>query len=160
MARKKSKMFKQISNLHVEDVAQNNDWSSFIKLEKQDAAMKSAYIEKIRISWILESEHNDNVGVLFVTSHDEALDSTTPSNNDGYIISASASRGAGGVVTLPVGRRITMDYVGTNAEVQKLLTGSSGAPIYGHVQTTDIDATVGLYLVIETWGCWFTTTAL
>jgi len=122
--------------------------------------MKSAYIDKIRISWILESEHNDQVGVLFVASHDSALNSTTPSENDGNIIAASASRGAGGVVTLPVGRRITVDYDGASADTLTLLSGMTGAPIYAHVMTTDIDATVGLYLVVETWGRWFTATSL
>ena len=160
MARRKSKMFKQISNVHLEDVAQNNDWSSFVKLEKQDASMRSAYIDKVRISWVLEAEHNDSVGCLFVASHDSALDSTTPANNDGNVIAASASRGAGGVITLDIKRRITIDYDGSSADTLQLLQGTSGAPVFLHLLTTDIDSTVGVYLVIETWGRWFSATSL
>ena len=160
MARKKkSRMFKQISNVHIEDVS-DNDWSSFLKYEKQDAAMKSAYIDRVRISWVgLEGVERDN-GLLFVASHDDELDSSTPSNNDGNIIAASASRGGGGVVTLDIKRRITMDYVGSNAEIQKLLTGSSGAPIYLHLHKAYSGADQEFYLCIETWGRWFTAESL
>ena len=160
MAKTKTKLFKQISNVHLEDVAQNNDWSSFLKLEKQNSSMRSAYIDKIRISWVLESEHNDSVGCLFIASHDNALDSTTPANNDGNVIAATASRGAGGVVTLDIKRRITIDYDGASADTLQLLQGTSGAPVYCHLMTTDIDATVGVYLVVETWGRWFSATSL
>ena len=154
---KKAKLFKQISNVHLEAVV-DDDWSSFLKLTKQDPAMKSAYIDKVRVSWVLgtdEGGDNAGQGVLMVASHDDALDSTTPSNNDGNIICSSASRGAGGVITLDVRRRITMDYVGSNAEVQKLLTGSSGAPIYLHVRRALTGQNASLYLVIETYGRWF-----
>ena len=160
MARRKKKMFKQISNVHLEDVAQNNDWSSFLKLEKQDPSMKSAYIDKVRISWVLEAEHNDSVGCLFVASHDNALDSTTPSNNDGNVIAASASRGAGGVISLDIKRKITIDYDGSAADTLQLLQGTAGAPVFLHIMTTDIDSTVGVYLVIETFGRWFSATSL
>ena len=153
-------MFKQISNVHLEDVAQNNDWSSFLKLEKQDPSMRSAYIDKVRVSWILETENTDNVGCLFVASHDNALDSTTPANNDGNVIAASASRGAGGVVTLDIKRRITIDYDGASTDTLDLLRGTSGAPVFLHIMTTDIDSTVGVYLVVETWGRWFTAESL
>jgi len=155
-------MFKQISTVHVETVA-DDDWSSFMKYTKQDPSMKSAYIDKVRISWVLDSdEGNDNAGsgFLFCASHDDALDSTTPANNDGNIITASASRGGGGVVTLDVKRRITMDYVGSNAEVQKLLTGSSGAPLYLHIYKSDTNQSANVYMVIETFGRWFEAEAL
>nr|AGA18331.1 hypothetical protein [uncultured marine virus] len=161
MARRRSKMFKQVSNVHLETV-EEADWSSFLKLEKQDPSMKSAYIDKIRISWLLDTDEGDdpNNAILFVASHDDALDSSTPANNDGYVISATASRGGGGVVTLDIKRRITMDYVGSNAEVQKLLTGSSGAPIYLHARKSDTGSQSNYYLVIETWGRWFDATSL
>ena len=152
-------MFKQISNVHVESVS-DNDWSSFIKYEKQDPSMKSAYIDKVRISFVTLSGTERDSGLLFVASHDDALDSSTPSNNDGYMIASGASRGGGGVVTLDIKRRITMDYVGTNAEVQKLLTGSSGAPIYLHVHKASAESAQNFYLVVETWGRWFTAESL
>ena len=152
-------MFKQISNVHVEDVA-DNDWSSFLKLEKQDPSMKSAFIDKVRISWVgLEGVERDN-GLLFVASHDNALDSSTPGNNDGNIISASASRGGGGVVTLDIKRRITIDYDSADAAILELLEGSSGAPVYLHLHKAYSGANQEFYLVIETWGRWFSATAL
>ena len=162
MARRKSKMFKQISNVHLEDVSQNLDWSSFLKLEKQDPSMKSAYIDKVRISWILADNEagGDEIGVLYVASHDNALDSTTPDNNDGNVIAASGQRGPGGIASLDIRRRITIDYDGSDVGIKELLEGTSGAPIYLHALTTDMDTTVSLYLVVETYGRWFSATSL
>ena len=155
-------MFKQISNVHVETVAQN-DWSSFLKLEKQDPSMKSAYIDKVRISWVIDTDEGADAegnGLLFVASHDNALDSTTPANNDGNIIAASASRGGGGVVTLDIKRRVTIDYDGSDVSIKELLEGTSGAPIYLHTYKSKTGSSVNYYLVIETWGRWFSATAL
>ena len=161
MARK-SRMFKQISNVHVE-VVNNNDWSSFLKLEKQDPSMKSAYIDKVRISWALQSDEGaDNAGngILFVASHDNALDSTTAANNDGNIISATASRGGGGVVTLDVKRRVTIDYDGSDAQILLLNKGSSGAPVFLHARKSGTNQAASYYLVIETYGRWFSAQSL
>ena len=162
MARRNSKLFKQISNVHLEDVTQDLDWSSFLKLEKQDPSMRSAYIDKVRISWILADNEatGDEIGVLFVASHDKELDSTTPGNNDGNVIAASGQRSPGGIATLDLKRRITIDYDGTDTDVLQLLEGTSGAPIYLHCLTTDMNSTISLYLVIETWGRWFSATSL
>ena len=155
-------MFKQISNVHLEDVGQNLDWSSFLKLEKQDASMKSAFIDKVRISWILADNENagSEIGVLFVASHDKTLDSTTPANNDGNVIAASGQRGPGGIATLDIKRRITIDYDGTDADILGLLEGTSGALVWLHTATTDMDSTISLLLVIETYGRWFSAEAL
>ena len=154
-------MYKQISNVHVESV-NDTDWSSFLKLEKQDPSMKSAYIDKVRISWCLNTAetNGENEGLIFVASHDKELDSSTPSNNDGNVISATASRGAAGVVTLPVARRITIDYDGADVGVLGLLEGTSGAPIYLHCYKANTGSTAGYYMVIETWGRWFTAESL
>ena len=163
MARRKSKMFKQISNVHVESVADAPDWSSFLKIDKQDSAMKSAYVDKVRISWVLNTDEgtdNAGTGLLFVASHDNALDSTTASNNDGQIICASATRGGGGVVTLDIRRRITMDYDGADSSILELLKGSSGAPVYLHIRQAEKNQPLGVYLVIETYGRWFEATSL
>ena len=124
--------------------------------------MRSAYIDKVRISWINADNEStgDEIGKLFVASYDKELDSATPANNDGNIIAATGQRGAGGVATLDIKRRVTVDYDGTNADVLELMQGTSGAPIYLHALTTDMNSTISLYLVIETWGRWFTATAL
>ena len=161
MARKRSKMYKQISNVHVESVS-DTDWSSFLALDKQDKSMRSVYIDKIRISWCLNSAetNGENEGLIFVASHDNALDSSTPANNDGNVISATASRGAAGVVTLPIGRRITVDYDGADASILQLLQGTSGAPIYLHAYKANTGSTADYYMVVETWGRWFSATSL
>ena len=161
MARRKTRMFKQISNVHLETVSVQ-DWSSFLKLEKQDPSMKSAYIDKVRISWVLDSDESTdpNEALLFVASHDKALDSSTPANNDGNIIAASAVRGGGGVTTLDIRRRVTVDYDGTDAGVLSLLEGTSGAPIWLHAYKSNTGSPGNYYLVIETYGRWFSATSL
>ncbi len=161
MARRKSKMFKQISNVHLETIA-IQDWSSFLKLEKQDPSMKSAYVDKVRISWVLDTDESTdpNEALLFVASHDKELDSSTPSNNDGQVIAASASRGGGGVISLDIKRRITIDYDGADVGILELLEGTSGAPIYLHARKATTGSAANYYLVIETWGRWFTATSL
>ena len=158
MARRKSKMFKQISNVHVESVS-DNDWSSFLKLEKQDPSMKSAYIDKVRISFVCNSGSNPDNGLLFVASHDNALDSSTPANNDGDIIAASASRGGGGVVTLDIKRRVTIDYDGSSSDTLQLLQGTSGAPVWLHCHKASTGADQDFYFVVETYGRWFSATS-
>jgi len=162
MARRRTKMFKQISNVHLETVADGGDWSSFLKLEKQDPSMKSAYIDKVRISWVLGSDESTdpNQGLLVVASHDNALDSTTPANNDGNIIAASASRGGGGVISLDIKRRVTIDYDGADAGILELLEGSSGAPVFLHARKANTGDSANFYLVIETYGRWFSATSL
>jgi len=160
MARK-SRMFKQISNVHVENVS-DNDWSSFLRLEKQDPSMRSAYIDKIRISWVTTTELTDGhnpEGLLFVASHDIALDSSTASNNDGNVIAASASRGGAGVVTLDIKRRITTGDV-SDVDIRALLEQTTGAPIWLHVHKATNGGAQNFLLVIETFGRWFKATSL
>ena len=157
MARRRSKMFKQISNVHVENVS-DSDWSSFLSLEKQDPSMTSAYIDKVRISWVCTSNRVGKNGLLFVASHDIALNSTTASANDGNIIAASASRGGAGVVTLDIKRRITLADV-SDTEIRALLEGSTGAPIWLHCHKATTGGSQNFLLVIETYGRWFKATS-
>jgi len=154
-------MFKQISNVHLETVAET-DWSSFIKLEKQDPTMRSAYIDKVRISYVLDSEESsgENSGLLFVASYDNALDSSTAANNDGQVIAATARNGVAGTVTLDIKRRITIDYDGSSADTLQLLQGTAGAPIWLHVHKSTTGSSENWYLVVETFGRWFTATSL
>ena len=158
MARRRSKMYKQISNVHLEAVGDDGDWSSFMIYKKQDNSMTSAYIDKIRISWCLGEEDNPNSkqqGFLFASSLDSALDSTTPSNNDGNIISATASRGGAGVAVLDIKRRIT-----SNESQHSTQESTAGWPIYLHVRSSQIGEPTEVYLIVETWGRWFSATSL
>ena len=140
----KSSLFKTISNVHVESIA-NNQWSSFAILDKMQDSFKSCYVEKVRISFVTNEEETEpNLGVLFVASLDQTL-STTASNNDGQIISASASRGAGGTTTMQIQRTVTSNEVSQDSS-------RGGDPIYLHARAANIGETTSLYLVIETWG--------
>ena len=144
MARKSS-LFKITSNVHAEAIA-SNDWSSFLKLDKLQDSFNSAYVDKVRISYISgEDDADENQGFLFVASLDDALDSSTPSNNDGQIIASSASRGAAGVVTLSIKRRITTNETASNES-------GSGFPIYLHVRAAATGEANKAYMVIETMG--------
>ena len=154
-------MYKQISNVHVETVAEG-DWSSFLKLDKQDPSMKRAYIDKVRISWVLDSEESPSgaaQGLLFVASTDNALSSSTPSDNDGNIIAATATRGGAATATLNIKRFIDMNYDGADAAVRELLEGSNG-PIFLHCYKAETGATANFYLVVETYGRWFSAETL
>ena len=119
--------------------------------------MRSAYVDKVRISWVLASDEpgGENEGLLFVASHDTALDSSTPANNDGNIIAATATRGAAGTTTLNIKRRITTNYDGSSSDTLVLLEGMSGAPIYLHAYKAETGSDADFYMVIETWGRWF-----
>jgi len=155
MARKRRSNFKLVSNVHLETIA-NNDWSSFLQLEKQNDTLKSAWIEKVRISWVAGQEETEvNTGLLFVASMDPALNSVTPSENDGQVISASASRGGAGVVTLDIRRRVLENGTATAVHPSR-----TGLPIFLHVRSADIGETTSAYLVVETWGRWHKATSL
>lgn len=145
-------MFKTISNVHVETIA-NDTWSSFAILDKMQDSFKSAYIEKVRISFVCAQEEAEpNIGVLFVASLDNTM-SATAADNDGQIISATASRGAGGVTTLMIDRRVTSNESVSNSS-------QAGDPIYLHARAATIGESTGLYLVVETWGRYHKVTSL
>ena len=151
MARRK--MFKTLSNVHAETV-NDSDWSSFLVLDKQQDSMSSCYVDKCRISWIVNQEEAEvNTGFLFVASTDSDLDSTVPANNDGRIISASASRGGAGVVSLDISRRIESNATGTEGL-------GAAPPIYLHIRSAEIGEATSVYLVVETWGRWHKATSL
>ena len=153
-------MFKQVSNVHMETIG-DSTWNSFLKLEKQDPSMQSAYIDKIRISYALDSEESsgENSGLLFCASLDNEL-SGTPANNDGLIIAATGKHGVAGTITLDVKRRITVDYDGSATDTLTLLQGMAGAPIYLHAYKADTGSSENWLLVVETFGRWFSATSL
>ncbi len=151
MARRK--MFKTISNVHAETI-NDSDWSSFLVIDKQQDSMSSCYVDKVRISFLVNQEETEtHIGFLFVASTDSTLDSTTPGNNDGRVISASASRGGAGVVTLDISRRVESNATGTEGL-------GAAPPIYLHIRSAEIGEATSCYLVVETWGRWHKVTSL
>jgi len=150
-------MYKQVNNVHTETIG-DSDWSSFMIYKKQDNSMTSAYIDRVKISWVVNQEDNPNSkqqGFLFASSLDSALDSDTPANNTGNIISATACNGGGGVAYLDIKRRIT-----SNETQHSTTESTSGFPIYLHVRSSEIGEETSLYVIIETWGRWFEATDL
>jgi len=111
MADNKRSMFKTISNVHLETLP-DQTWNSCLRIDKMQDSFNSAYVDKVRISFVLNQEETEpNVGLMFATSLDDTL-SATASSNDGKIISASATNGAAGVVVLPSKGR----YAVTNSQ--------------------------------------------
>ena len=116
-------------------------------------SFNSAYVEKVRISFVLNQEETEpNVGLMFASSLDDTL-SGTASANDGRIISASASNGAAGVVTLPIKRSVRSNETPSD-------TTEAGNPIYIHLRGVAIGESTTVLMVIETWGRWHKATSL
>ena len=147
-------LFKQTALTGIEDMGNAGSWKPILKLEKQQGQMTSCYVDKIRISFILEGDSasgGENLGFLFAVSNKETL-SATDANNSEYVVSAGASRGGGGVVTLPVKRRIVFnDYdqeSGENALNLQARMTDTGSNSY--------DVT----FIVEVWGRWHQTVAI
>ena len=149
MARKR--MFKQLSANHVETVGTAGSWNSIGYIEKQQGQFTSAYADKARISYVLETELATNpaatAGFMFAAANSDSLDNSTPSNNDDNIISSSAGRLGGGVVTLDLKRVIRENEADDD---------SGQGRIYLFVKSTNMAATtaVGLDTITEVWGRW------
>ena len=150
MARRKSKTYKQLSLVDSENIGHTGAFAVLAKLEKQQGAMRSAYIEKIRISYILDVTDTSadatpllkNLGLVWTVCTDSGNPAT------GKIVSASGSRGNGGVVTLDVRRRIVDNDYDADSGVGALALG---------VESTNPDLDTGdVYLkaYIEVWGRW------
>ena len=146
MARRK--MYKTLNTANFEDMGDTGGWKAIIDLAKQQASMGAAYIDKIRISFILEGDSgttSKNLGYLFMVSNKETL-SSTDANNTPYIVGIGASRGGGGSLTIPVKRVIRDNDFDENSGQNKLRL---------FARMTDTGSTeYGITMLIETWGRW------
>ena len=149
----KRKMFKTLTNAHLEGLGSDGNWTLFGTIDKQQTQMVSAYLEKCRISYLLydtpASGSSAQAGIMFAASIEDSLDSSVASNNDGKIITAAAGRLIGGTVVLDVKRSIK-----SNAEE----VGRSDGPIYLFVRNTDGLTTTNALLTVETHGRYCRTT--
>jgi len=144
--------FKTVSNVHVETLP-DRTWNSCLRIDKMQDSFNSAWVDKVRISFVYDSEESEpNVGLLFATSLDDTL-SGTASDNEGAIISASASQGPAGVVSLPVKRSVRSNETPGD-------TSEAGNPIYVHLRGVAIGEAANILMVIETWGRWHKATSL
>jgi len=145
-------MYKQLNIAHVEALGSAGSWNSFAKLLKQQAGMSSAYIDKVKLSWILEDVEPSpsSLGVLFACSTKETM-SNTEAENDGTVISARAGLATAGTVTLDIRRRITDNDFDENSGENALML---------HCKPTNATESLSVTLIIETWGRWHTTEAI
>jgi len=145
-------MYKQLNIAQVEALGSAGSWNSFAKLLKQQAGMSSAYIDKVKLSWILEDVEPSpsSLGVLFACSTKETM-SNTEAENDGTVISARAGLATAGTVTLDIRRRITDNDFDENSGENALML---------HCKPTNATESFSVTLIIETWGRWHTTEAI
>ena len=143
MAKPKT-MFKTVSNMHAE-ILPDRSWNSFLRIDKMQDSFNSAYVDKVRISYIYDSEESEpNLGLMFVASLDNTL-SGTPATNDGQMIAVSAHNGAGGVVTLPIKRSVRSNEIVSDSS-------QAGDPIYLHLRGVAIGEATQILLSVETFG--------
>ena len=149
----KRKMFKTLTNAFRQGLGSDGDWFLFGTIDKQQTQITSAYLDKCRISYMLDtvptSGSSAQAGIMFCASIEDSLDSATPANNDGKIITAAAGRLIGGTVVLNVKRSI---------KSQAEEVGRSDGPIYLFVRNTDGLTTTNIQLAVETEGRYCRTT--
>ena len=140
-------MFKTLTNAHLEGLGSDGDWRLIGYVDKQQTQIKSAYVEKVRLSYLLydtpATGDASQAGMMFCAAIENSLDSAVAANNDGKIIAASAGRMIGGVVTLDIKRSIK-----SNAEE----IGRADGPVYIFCRNTDGLTTTNALLAIETHG--------
>ena len=150
MARRKSRMFKELALVKSENIGHTGSSNNIAKLLKQSAQFTSAYIDKVRISYHYDfsdtfgpDQPADLIGSTFyVTTSNTASPAST------NVISATGTRGAGGTVTLDVKRRIVDNDFDDDS-------GNHALCVW--VQTTDVDMPAGDVtgnFVLEVWGRW------
>jgi hypothetical protein len=143
----KRKMFKDLTNCDLAGLGSEGEWKLFATIDKQQTQITSAYLEKVRLSYLLydtpATGDAAQAGIMFCASIEDSLDSSTASNNDGKIIAAAAGRLIGGTVVLDVKRSIK-----SNAEE----VGRADGPIYLFVRNTDGLTTTNALLTLESHG--------
>ena len=144
MAKTKKSMFKTVSNMHVE-VLPDRTWNSFLRIDKMQDSFNSAYVDKVRISYVYDSEETEpNLGLMFIASLDNTL-SATPATNDGQVIASSAHYGAAGVISLNIKRTVRSNEIVSDSS-------RSGDPIYLHLRGVAIGESQNILLCVETYG--------
>ena len=143
-------MFKQLAIARYDNLGSAGAWNPILTLSKQQDSMKSCYIQKVRISFIVEGdaltvERVKDLGFLWCVTNKATLSSTDASNTP-YIVSSSASRAGGGVITLAVDRRIAANEFDEER---------GDAQLSVQCRCTDIgDETPDITLIAEVYGRW------
>ena len=146
----KKRMFKQLAVTHVEAIGTQGNWNSFLRIEKQQAAMVAAYADKARISFNLASD----IDTARAGGYLLAATNSTDEPSDGQIISASAvGRLGGGVVSLDLKRLIRRNEDDNE---------SGEGYIYLWIRSTDMSSgdTLSVDIIAEVMGRWHSIVAL
>jgi len=153
MARRKRTMFKQLATAKLENMGDTGGWKKILEFSKQQDSFTSSYVDKVRVSFILEGDASLStdaaLGYLWCVSNKDGL-SGTDADNTPYIVSASASRGGGGIVTLDIKRSIR-----DNAFDES--TGFGKLALYARMTDTGTES-YDITMITETWGRWHSVT--
>ena len=150
---KRRRMFKSLNRLETENIGHTGGAAPLCAFTKTQAGMSSSYLEKVRYSFLADvidtaptAESGPplpkNLGYLFW------LSTSNTSSSAEYVISASATRGNGGVVSLEARRAIKEDALASN---------TSYGRIYLWCEATNPDLFAGditLRGYVEAWGRW------
>jgi len=110
------------------------------KIEKVDAqGVPNAYIKNVVISAMINEAEDDVGAMMFYLTTDGVW-------NDDYVISAKASPGPGGTVSLSANRSIRSN------DTAEWSDKGTGGPIYIWVEIADYVATESFRWVTEVWG--------
>ena len=150
----KRKMFKELNNANLENLGSAGEWRLFGTVDKQQTQLVSAYLDKVRISYLVDTvpasgAGPSEAGIVFVAAIEDTLVSSPLADNDGLIISSAAGRYIGGTVTLDIKRSIK-----SNAEE----VGRADGPIYLYCRNSDGLSTSSVQVYVETHGRWTKTT--
>ena len=156
MARGK-RMFKQTSAMHLENVGEDGNFNSFLRLKKQQDQFTSAYIDYVKISFIRQDQQavigvNDSaLGVMFVASNKGSLENTgeadIQSNSQHIISCATSSTSTCKSVYLPIKRSIKENEMNPDA-------GFGCIDLF--IKTTDPSggSDIKFFIVTEVYGRW------
>ena len=149
MARRRKRQFKQLALVKSENVGHTGGQIVLAELEKQQDQMVAAYVDKVRISFHINS--SDDLaganrpaffgGQFYLSTSNTGLSSST-------VIGSTGFRGFGGTCTLDVKRLIRDNTVDADSGFSKL---------YIWVETTDLNLQAGdltMVATMEAWGRW------
>ena len=141
------RMFKQLARLEEQNVGHSGGATVLCAFEKQQDGMVSAYLDKVRYSFVAdiagyESTKIQNLGYLFW------LSTSSVSAGEEFTISATATRGNGGIVSLDCKRSIKENDANPDTGFGR---------VYLWCETTDPDLTAGDITIrgyVEAFGRW------
>ena len=156
----KKRMFKQTSTVHLENVGEDGNWNSFLRILKQQDQMTSAYIDYVKVSFIRADQqsvigvNDSSLGVMFCASTASNLSNSDPASNSKYIISSNSSNTTTcEPVYLSIKRSVRANEIDPEA-------GFGAIDLF--VRTTDPSggSDVNLYVITEVFGRWHKTESL